>query len=58
MTWILGDLGNIPVLDLDATYNYTALGWTIAARDGALRIVNDTTGADVTFTTDGVSTQT
>ncbi|MGD9622289.1 MAG: hypothetical protein AB7G47_19870 [Mycolicibacterium sp.] len=29
LTWTLGDLGNIPAIELDSTYTYTALGWTI-----------------------------
>lgn len=56
LTWVLGDLGGIPAIDLDATYDYTALGWTISARGGAVHLTNSA-GADVTITTSGVQTR-
>ncbi|MCV7023680.1 hypothetical protein H7I77_10010 [Mycolicibacterium novocastrense] len=48
MSWIVGDLGNIPAIELDSTYTYRALGWTITTRAGGdLRFTNDQTGCSV-----------
>jgi hypothetical protein len=41
--WILGNLGDIPVVTLDYRV-YTALGWTIDAEEGGTKFVNDATG--------------
>lgn len=42
--WILGDLGNIPVVELSEG-SYTALGWNLTvANDGALHVTNAGTG--------------
>ena len=42
--WILGDLGNIPVVELPEG-SYTALGWNLTvANDGALHVTNAGTG--------------
>lgn len=58
-SWVLGDLGNIPVIELDSTYAYPALGWTITtAADGTLRFTNDSTGKALTVSANGASTST
>lgn len=57
LSWVLGDLGNIPVIEIDSTYTYPALGWTIdTAADGALHFTNDSSGRTLTVSVDGAAT--
>lgn len=45
LTWILGNLGHLPVVKLAAGGHYTALGWAISvADDGGIEATNTTTG--------------
>lgn len=55
LTWVLGDLGDIPVIDLSGTYEYTANGWDFTSRDGALRLVHAGTGHGVLVTIQGAT---
>jgi hypothetical protein len=41
--WILGNLGDIPVVTLDYR-TYSAVGWTIDATEAGTRFTNDATG--------------
>jgi hypothetical protein len=43
MRWILGNLGDIPVVTIDYQ-TYHAVGWTIAAATSGTRFTNDGTG--------------
>jgi hypothetical protein len=54
LTWKIGDLGRLPVIELDSAYDYAALGWTLAARDGSLHFTSDATGTTGAITTFGV----
>lgn len=56
LTWIVGDLGNIPVIELDGSYDYTALGWTVTARNGSLHFTS-ADGVSAAITTGGVHIQ-
>lgn len=40
LTWILGNLGDIPVVTLDYR-TYSAVGWTIVAAEDGTRFTND-----------------
>lgn len=42
LTWVLGNLGDIPVVPIEYR-TYTALGWTIAAGEDGTRFTNDGT---------------
>jgi hypothetical protein len=53
MTWVVGNLGNIPVVTLDYQ-TYRALGWTIAAGADGTRFTNDGTGHGMFVNTSGV----
>jgi hypothetical protein len=53
MTWVVGNLGNIPVVTLDYQA-YRALGWTIAAGADGTRFTNDGTGHGMFVNTSGV----
>lgn len=55
LSWKLGDLGRLPVIELDSAYDYTALGWILTARDGALHFTSSTTGTAGTITPSGVT---
>lgn len=45
LTWIVGNLGHLPVVKLAAGGHYTALGWEITvADDGGIEAVNTATG--------------
>jgi hypothetical protein len=53
MTFVVGNLGNIPVVTLDyQTYN--ALGWTIEAGTDGTRFTNDGTGHGMFLNTSGL----
>lgn len=53
LTWVVGNLGNIPTVTLDyATYD--AAGWTITADPGGTRFTNDATGHGMFVATEGV----
>lgn len=53
MRWIVGNLGNIPVVTLDYQ-TYRAVGWTIAATSDGTRFTNDGTGHGMFVNTSGV----
>lgn len=42
LSWVLGNLGDIPVVPIDYR-TYTALGWTIAAGEDGTRFTNERT---------------
>jgi hypothetical protein len=41
--WVVGNLGDIPVVTLDYR-TYSAQGWTVVATTGGTRFTNDRTG--------------
>jgi hypothetical protein len=51
--WLIGNLGDIPAVTLDYR-TYSAVGWTIEARDDGTRFTNDRTGHGMTVAVDGV----
>lgn len=54
VTWILGNLGLLPVTQLTQG-TYSALGWTISvAGDGGLQILHSTTGRAFNIHPEGV----
>jgi hypothetical protein len=53
MKWIVGNLGNIPVVTLDYQ-TYEAQGWTIAAEEAGTRFTNDSTGHGMFVRVEGV----
>lgn len=53
MKWIVGNLGNIPVVTLDYQ-TYEAQGWTIAAEEAGTRFTNDGTGHGMFVRVEGV----
>ena len=53
MSWVVGNLGNIPVVTLDYQ-TYSALGWTIAAASDGTRFTNDGSGHGMFLNTSGV----
>ena len=53
--WILGNLGNIPVVTLDYR-TYQAAGWTITADSEGTRFTNDGTGHGMFVAIEGVET--
>ncbi len=53
LSWVLGNLGDIPVTTLDYG-TYSAAGWTIAADDSGTRFTNDSTGHGMFVATGGV----
>lgn len=53
--WVLGNLGDIPVVTLDYR-KYSAVGWTIDASEDGTRISNDGTGHGMTIAVEGVKT--
>lgn len=55
LSWKLGDLGRLPAIELDSAYDYSALGWILAARNGALRFASSTTGVTGAITSSGVT---
>jgi len=55
VTWIAGNLGDIPTVALDYR-TYTALGWTIEAAEDGTRFTNDGTGHGMLVRIEGVET--
>lgn len=53
--WVMGNLGDIPVVTLDYR-KYSAVGWTIDAGENGTRISNDSTGHGMTIAVEGVKT--
>ena len=53
LTWLVGNLGDIPVVTLDYR-TYSAVGWTIDAGEDGTRFTNDRTGHGMTVSVDGV----
>ena len=53
ITWVVGNLGAIPVVTLDYR-TYSAVGWTIQAREDGTRFTNDHTGHGMNVAIDGV----
>lgn len=53
--WVVGNLGDIPVVTLDYR-KYSAVGWTIEAGKDGTRITNDSTGHGMTIAVEGVKT--
>ena len=53
MRWVVGNLGNIPVVTLDYQ-TYRVVGWTIAAASDGTRFTNDDTGHGMFISTSGV----
>ncbi|WP_435405259.1 hypothetical protein [Mycolicibacterium farcinogenes] len=53
--WVVGNLGDIPVVTLDYR-KYSAVGWTIDASEDGTRISNDSTGHGMTIAVQGVKT--
>jgi len=53
--WLLGNLGDIPAVTLDYR-SYSALGWTIDAREDGTRFTNDRTGHGMIVAVQGVQT--
>lgn len=51
--WLVGNLGDIPVVTLDYR-TYHAVGWTIDAREDGTRFTNDRTGHGMVVAVDGV----
>jgi hypothetical protein len=53
--WIVGNLGDIPVVTLDYR-TYRAVGWTIVAAEDGTRFTNDRTGHGMVVAIEGVET--
>jgi hypothetical protein len=53
VSWVVGNLGDIPVVTLDYR-TYSAVGWTIDAREDGTRFTNDATGHGMNVAIDGV----
>jgi hypothetical protein len=53
VSWLVGNLGDIPVVTLDYR-TYSAVGWTIDAGEGGTRFTNDRTRHGMTVSVDGV----
>jgi hypothetical protein len=53
ITWLVGNLGDIPVVTLDYRM-YSAVGWTINADEDGTRFTNDRTGHGMTVSVDSV----
>jgi hypothetical protein len=53
LTWLVGNLGDIPVVTLDYR-TYSAVGWTIDAGEDGTRFTNNQTGHGMTVAVDGV----
>jgi hypothetical protein len=53
MSWLVGNLGDIPAVTLDYA-TYSAVGWTIDAREDGTRFTNDGTGHGMVVAVDGV----
>ncbi|MUL82038.1 MULTISPECIES: hypothetical protein [unclassified Mycolicibacterium] len=55
INWVLGNLGDIPVVTLDYR-KYSAVGWTIDASTDGTRITNDSSGHGMVIAVEGVKT--
>jgi hypothetical protein len=53
VSWLVGNLGDIPVVTLDYR-TYSAVGWTIDAREDGTRFTNDRAGHGMNVAIDGV----
>jgi hypothetical protein len=53
VSWVVGNLGDIPVVTLDYR-TYSAVGWTIEAREDGTRFTSDDTGHGMNVAIDGV----
>ncbi len=53
LSWIVGNLGNIPAVTLDYR-TYSAAGWTITADPSGTRFTNDATGHGMVVAVEGV----
>ncbi len=53
ISWVLGNLGNIPAVTLDYR-TYSAVGWTIDASAEGTRFTNDSTGRGMAISVEGV----
>jgi hypothetical protein len=53
VSWLVGNLGDIPAVTLDYR-TYSAVGWTIEAREDGTRFTNDRTRHGMTVAVDGV----
>ncbi|MCH9668921.1 MAG: hypothetical protein K0U80_13825 [Actinomycetia bacterium] len=53
ITWVLGNLGDIPAVTLDYR-TYSAVGWTIDASAAGTRFTNDSTGRGMVISVEGV----
>ena len=53
LRWIVGNLGDIPVVTIDYR-TYTAAGWTILASEDGTRFTNDATGHGMFVAVQGV----
>ena len=53
VSWLVGNLGDIPVVTLDYR-TYSAVGWTIDAGKDGTRFTNDGTGHGMTVSISGV----
>jgi hypothetical protein len=53
VSWLVGNLGDIPVITLDYK-TYKAVGWTIDAGEDGTRFTNDRTGHGMIVAIDGV----
>jgi hypothetical protein len=52
LSWLVGNLGDIPVITLDYR-TYSAVGWSIDAGEEGTRFTNDRTGHGMTVSIDG-----
>jgi hypothetical protein len=55
VSWLVGNLGDIPVVTLDYR-TYSAVGWTIDAGEDGTKFTNDGTGRGMIVAIDGVQT--
>jgi hypothetical protein len=55
VSWLVGNLGDIPVVTLDYR-TYSAVGWTIDAREDGTRFTNDGSRHGMTVSIDSVQT--
>jgi hypothetical protein len=53
ISWLVGNLGDIPLVTLDYAI-YSAVGWTIDAGEDGTRFTNDGTGHGMVVAVDGV----
>jgi len=53
VSWLVGNLGDIPAVTLDYR-TYSAVGWTIEAREDGTRFTNDRTGHGMNVAIEGV----